>query len=239
MNMKRAGLPIPNGADRDAIIDLYMSGRMAPAHEQMFLRMLEDDPALRHAFETERAISGALLRDRAALPSVGSESRTRLLAALATVPIPDGLPSTGTGAGSGLSIAAAVKGAVAVIAVTGAVVVGVMTIPADRPTSVPDPPFRQERSLYVDPMVPPVPEGPSSPIETERPARPEKKEAVRIDAEPTVGPPLDDAGETTIGVESQADAPEMPSSSEPEVRTTDSVNASVTIDLRGIVRTSP
>ncbi len=111
--------------DCDRLIDNYMNGRMSAAEEREFFRRLDVDPILRRAFETERTISGALLRDRSALPPADPGSRVRLLALLAALPA--GAGGAGRMAGKFTKTgSAALKGTIATV-VAGGISVGIYT----------------------------------------------------------------------------------------------------------------
>jgi len=240
MTIRRIGRTGANGVDRDAIIDLYMNGRMTPADEQEFRRMLDVDPALRRAFETERAISGALLRDRAALPPVDPESRTKLLAALASAPVPEGLPSSGTSAGSGSSIVMALKGAVAVAVVAGIVAVGGLLLPRGETAKVPESQVRQERSIRIERPEPVIVSQPLPRFKVEsraQPVRTERRTEARNDSD-RVPPPTPSGAEPREAVRPNVDMVIAPPP-RLEIRTVDSVRASVTIDLREMIHTAP
>lgn len=87
--------------DRERMIARYTGGRMSPEEERRFLGLVESDPELRRAIETERTIDRTLRRDRDALPLTGAETRSQVLAMLGALePAPVVTMSAGVGIGT-------------------------------------------------------------------------------------------------------------------------------------------
>ena len=81
---------------------------MTPEEQRRLLALAESDPELRRALEAERTIDRTLRRDRDAIPPVGPEIRSQVLAMVGALdPSPVMTATVGTGSGRIVALVAA------------------------------------------------------------------------------------------------------------------------------------
>jgi hypothetical protein len=162
--------------NRERMIARYTGGRMLPEEERRFLDLAEEDPELRRAIETERAIDRTLRRDRDALPIATAETRSQVLAMLGSL---DPAPVATMRAGAGI-------GRIALIATGIGLTVGALFLARPRGGSVGIAPPRPAATA-VEPRrhAPQPPEHPASSTAMQH----EREEnAAREEHSETVGP---------------------------------------------------